>query len=36
MIRERTSASFAAAWAEGRIGGRRKKLDDVKRREIAE
>src|SRR5690242_21918999 len=28
MIRERTSAGLAAARAEGRIGGRRKKLDD--------
>ena len=36
MIRERTSAGLAAARAEGRIGGCRKKLDDVKRREIAE
>ena len=36
MIRERTSAGVAAARAEGRIGGRRKKLDDAKRREIAE
>jgi DNA invertase Pin-like site-specific DNA recombinase len=36
MIRERTSAGLAAARAEGRIGGRRKKLDDSKRREIAE
>ncbi len=36
MIRERTSAGLAAARAEGRIGGRRKKLDVVKRREIAE
>ena len=36
MIRERTSAGLAAAGAEGRIGGRRKKLDDTKRREIAE
>lgn len=36
MIRERTSSGLAAARAEGRIGGRRKKLDDVKRREIAE
>ena len=35
MIRERTSAGIAAARAEGRVGGRRKKLD-VKRREIAE
>lgn len=36
MIRERTSAGLAAAWAEGRIGGRRRKLDAAKRREIAE
>ena len=36
MIRERTSAGLAAARAEGRIGGRRKKLDDIKRCEIAE
>jgi DNA invertase Pin-like site-specific DNA recombinase len=36
MIRERTSAGLAAARAEGRIGGRRKKLDNAKRREIAE
>jgi DNA invertase Pin-like site-specific DNA recombinase len=36
MIRERTSAGIAAARAAGRIGGRRKKLDAVKRREIAE
>jgi DNA invertase Pin-like site-specific DNA recombinase len=36
MIRERTSAALAAARAEGRIGGRRKKLDPAKRREIAE
>src|SRR6201988_1507301 len=36
MIRERASAGLAAARAEGRIGGRRKKLDDTKRREIAE
>jgi DNA invertase Pin-like site-specific DNA recombinase len=36
IIRERTSAGLAAARAEGRIGGRRKRLDDVKRREIAE
>ena len=36
MIRERTSAGLAAARAEGRIGGRRKRLDDVRRREIAE
>jgi DNA invertase Pin-like site-specific DNA recombinase len=36
MIRERTSAGLAAARVEGRIGGRRKKLDAAKRREIAE
>jgi DNA invertase Pin-like site-specific DNA recombinase len=36
MIRERTSAGLAAARAEGRIGGRRKKLDENKPREIAE
>ncbi len=36
MIRERTSAGLAAARAEGRIGGRRQKLDPAKRREIAE
>jgi DNA invertase Pin-like site-specific DNA recombinase len=36
MIRERTSAGLAAARAEGRVGGRRKKLDAGKRIEIAE
>lgn len=36
MIRERTSAGLAAARAEGRVGGRRRKLDPGKRREIAE
>jgi DNA invertase Pin-like site-specific DNA recombinase len=36
MIRERTSAGIAAARAEGRVGGRRKKLDTAKGREIAE
>ena len=36
MIRERTSAGLAVARAEGRVGGRRKKLDVAKRREIAE
>ena len=36
MIRERTSAGLAVARAEGRVGGRRKKLDSAKRREIAE
>jgi DNA invertase Pin-like site-specific DNA recombinase len=33
---ERTSAGIAAARTEGRVGGRRKKLDAAKRREIAE
>jgi DNA invertase Pin-like site-specific DNA recombinase len=36
MIRERTLAGLAAARAGGRIVGRPKKLDDAKRREIAE
>ena len=36
MIRERTSAGPAAARAEGRVGGRRKRLDVARRREIAE
>ena len=36
MIRERTSAGVGAARAEGWIGGRRKKLNPIKRREIAE
>lgn len=36
MIRERTMAGLAQARAEGRIGGRRKKLDPKKRLEIAE
>ena len=36
MIRERTQAGLAAARAEGRIGGRRRKLDAAKRKEIAE
>jgi DNA invertase Pin-like site-specific DNA recombinase len=36
MIRERTTTGLAAARAEGRIRGRRKKLDPTKRREIAE
>ena len=35
MIRERTSAGLAAR-AEGRIGGRRRKLTDRQRAEIAE
>ena len=36
MIRERTSAGLAQARAEGRIGGRRRKLAEQQRREIAE
>lgn len=36
MIRERTGAGLAQARAEGRVGGRRRKLDPAKRREIAE
>lgn len=36
MIRERTSAGLAQARAEGRIGGRRRKLTDRQRAEIAE
>src|SRR3712207_2586020 len=36
MIRERTSAGLAAARVEGRVGGRRPKLDAARRREIAE
>ena len=36
MVRERTSAGLAAARAEGRVGGRRKRLDAAKRHEIAE
>ncbi len=32
MIRERTSAGLAVARAEGRVGGRRKKLNATKRR----
>ena len=35
MIQERTSAGLALARAEGRIGGRRKKLTPSKRLEIA-
>ena len=35
MIRERTSAGLAQARAEGRIGGRRRKLNDRQRAEIA-
>lgn len=36
MIRERTTVGLAQARAEGRIGKRRRKLDQKKRREIAE
>lgn len=36
MIRERTYAGIIAARAEGRIGGRRRKLNPAKRREIAQ
>jgi DNA invertase Pin-like site-specific DNA recombinase len=36
MNRERTSAGIAVARAEGRVGGRRRKLDAAKRREIAD
>jgi DNA invertase Pin-like site-specific DNA recombinase len=36
MIRERTTAGIAAARAEGRLGGRRLKLNVAKRCEIAE
>ena len=36
MIRERTSAGLAQARAEGRIGGRRRKLNDRQRAEIAD
>jgi DNA invertase Pin-like site-specific DNA recombinase len=36
MIRERTSAGLAQARAEGRVGGRRRKLTDKQRAEIAE
>lgn len=36
MIRERTNAGLAAARAEGRVGGRRKKLDKAQRVDIVE
>jgi DNA invertase Pin-like site-specific DNA recombinase len=36
MIRERTTTGLAQAGAEGRIGGRRKKLDPKKRRECGQ
>ncbi len=36
IIRERTSAGLAVARAEGRVGGRPRKLDATKRREIVE
>jgi len=35
MIRERASAGLAAAWAEGRVDGRWRKLAATKRKEIA-
>jgi DNA invertase Pin-like site-specific DNA recombinase len=36
MIRERTSAGLAQARAEGRVGGRRPKLNSKQRSEIAD
>jgi DNA invertase Pin-like site-specific DNA recombinase len=36
MIRERTNAGLAAARAEGRVGGRRKKLSTIQRADIAQ
>jgi DNA invertase Pin-like site-specific DNA recombinase len=36
MIRERTSAGLAQARAEGRVGGRRPKLNPKQRSEIAD
>jgi DNA invertase Pin-like site-specific DNA recombinase len=36
MIRERTSAGLAQARAEGRVGGRRRKLTPKQRAEVAE
>src|ERR671924_1220107 len=36
MIRERTQAGLAVARAEGRVGGRRPKLDRAQRADIAE
>jgi DNA invertase Pin-like site-specific DNA recombinase len=36
MIRERTSAGLALARAEGRVGGRRRKLTETQRAEIAD
>src|SRR3546814_21056290 len=36
MIRERTSAGLAPARAEGRIGGRRRKPGEQRRRTLAE
>jgi DNA invertase Pin-like site-specific DNA recombinase len=35
LIRERTLASLAAAWARGRKGGRPRQLDDTKKRHAA-
>lgn len=36
MIRERTNAGLSAARAEGRIGGRRKKMNAAQRTDIAD
>lgn len=36
MIRERTNAGLSAARAEGRIGGRRKKLSQAQRANIVD
>lgn len=36
MIRERTKAGLAAARAEGRVGGRRKKLSQAQRADVAD
>lgn len=36
IVVERTSAGLAQARAEGRVGGRRRKLDDKKRAEVAD
>jgi len=36
MIRERTNAGLSAARAEGRIGGRRKKLSQAQRTDISD
>ena len=36
MIRERTRAGLATAKEDGRVGGRRRSLNDKQRREIAD